>query len=259
MKETSINDNKYTLQSVTNALKIIDLLGIYDEMNVTAISQALSIGKSTAFRLLATLEINDFVKKSANNRYRLAMKFSYLGSKVLLRLEITRIAHPLLEKLSAVTGEAAHLVIWDENNLVRYVDKVSASTSVSMDSYIGMLKECYTTATGKVLLAYKSDEFIEEYLKNITLVSLTPFTVTDIETLRRYLLEIRQSGYCLSRDEDELGFTCYAAPIFDSSQIAVAAISVSGPTPRMLEEKRNLKEIITNTARNLSNQIGLLG
>lgn len=49
----------------------------------------------------------------------------------------------------------------------------------------------------------------------------------------RTLDEIRSKGYACDNEEAELGLTCYAMPLLDSSGHAYAAISISGPTTRM--------------------------
>ena len=73
---TKDQNEKYMLQSVTNALRIIELLGEHNFLTLTEIADGLDLGKSSVFRLVATLEARGFVKKDKYGRCRLGMKFS---------------------------------------------------------------------------------------------------------------------------------------------------------------------------------------
>jgi DNA-binding IclR family transcriptional regulator len=247
--------SNYILSSVDNALEVLDLLSNNYELGATEVGRILNIGKSTAFRLLTTLENRGYVKKGPNNKYRLGMKFAYMGSIVLDRMEIIKHSHPYLEELTKETNETTHLVILEEDNNVRFVDKVTSPSTIRMESFIGLKRPAYCTATGKVLLAYKDEDAINEYLKNTNFVQYTQYTVKNAEVLREILKQIRQDGYGTDINESEIGLTCYAAPILDPSGKAIAAISVSGPSERMFVNKQSLIVAIKSTAKKISNSI----
>lgn len=251
MKESNKND-KYMLQSVTNALRIIELLAEQGEMNTSAVGEALEIGKSTAFRLLTTLEIRNFVVKSKSNQYSLGTKFTYFGSMVLSRLDIIHRARPYLEKLSILTDSDTHLVIRDEDYSVRFIDKVSAKSSIAVDSYVGMPRKSYVTASGKILLAYLPEAEMDNYLSTETFTPQTPFTVVEPNALKSILMDIRKDGVCVSKDEDELGFTCIAAPILDRDGQAIASISISGTNTAINSNGNHYKEMVIDAANKIS-------
>lgn len=250
MEEGNSKD-KYMLQSVTNALRIIELLADKGEMNAASVAQSLSIGKSTAFRLLSTLEMRHFVNRDNNARYRLGIKFSYFGTMALERLDIIRFARPFLEKIYNLTGADAHLAIWDEHYNIRFIDKVPTNNPMGADTYIGYLTKCYTTAVGKVLLAYLSTDEVNDYLDNTILEPQTPRTITNSSLLRQKLDDIRKSGVCTSQDEDELGFTCIAAPIFYREKV-IAAISITGINSHMSREGDLFRDMVIDTAAKIS-------
>ncbi|MBA1335994.1 MAG: Transcriptional regulator, IclR family [Firmicutes bacterium] len=249
------NTSNYILSSVDNALEVLDLLSSNYELSATEVGRMLNIGKSTAFRLLTTLENRGYVKKNSNNKYRLGMKFAFMGSIVLDRMEIIKHSHPFLEELTKDTNETTHLVILEEDNNVRFVDKVTSPSTIRMESFIGLKRPAYCTATGKVLLAYKDENAINEYLKNTNFIQYTQYTVKNAEELREILMQIRKDGYGIDANESEIGLTCYAAPILDPSGKAIAAISVSGPSERMYINKQKLISSIKSTAYEISNSI----
>jgi IclR family acetate operon transcriptional repressor len=61
----------------------------------------------------------------------------------------------------------------------------------------------------------------------------TPHTIIKPQALREELRRIRERGYSFDNEEMEEGVICIAAPIFDRSGQAVAAISISGPGSRL--------------------------
>jgi DNA-binding IclR family transcriptional regulator len=253
MKDLNPNE-KYQLHSVTNALRIIELLAEEGSLSSVSVGKALEIGKSTAFRLLSTLKMRNFVTRDDNNKYGLSTKFAYFGTKVLSRLEIISRAHPFLEKLSLLTNADAHLVIWDENHFVRYIDKVSTN-SLGVDTYVGMLRKSYATASGKVLLAYMPEIELNNYLNSEIFTPQTPFTIVNPEMLRRTLVSIKNEGACVSIDEDEIGFTCIAAPVFDKAGSVTAAVSISGINSHMDAFCDRFKEIVVDTSLKISTVI----
>jgi len=118
------------------------------------------MGKSTAFRLLATLEGRSFVDKIENSKYRLGIKLASIGGIVLNRMEIIRVAHPFLVKLTEQSVETSHLVILYNNTKVQFIDKVSSPSTIRMESRIGLVRSAHVIGTGKVLLAFQDEDFI---------------------------------------------------------------------------------------------------
>ena len=192
-----------------------------------------------------------FVHKNSNAQYRLGTKFCYFGNRVLSRMDIIRCAHPYLEKLYSLTGADVHLAIWDEEYSIRFIDKVPSSNPIGADTYVGYLGKCYSTASGKVLLASLPQTEIDFILNNIVLEPRTPKTITDPNVLRQTLEEIRTKGFCVSKDEDELGFTCIAVPIFKSG-VAVASLNITGTNNFMSTADNHFSEIVKNIAEKIS-------
>ena len=245
--------NAYILQSVDTALALLDFLCDHPNMGIADISRALSIGKSTAFRLLFTLENRGFIKKGPDLKYCLGPKFIRMGSLVLESFDIIRYARPFLIDLCNTVSETVHLVIWEEGtDSVRFIDKVLSAHTIRMQSFVGLIQPAYTTGTGKVILANRSDEFIEGYLQRVKLDEITPYTITDRDTLYQALMDIRQNGYGADINESEIGLTCYAAPIFGPSGNVIAAISASGPSERVDTKKELLISSVKEASKSIS-------
>lgn len=248
-------NEKYILQSVANALDILDLLTAYEELSVPEIAKKSGLSKSSVFRLLATLEDRRFVSKTENARYRLDIKLVAIGTVVRNRMEIIRYAHPHLIELTKISGETSHLVIWDRGTNVRFIDKVISTSTIHTDSRVGFCRAAHLLGCGKVLLAYKSQKFQQAYMDMADFTPLTPNTIVDADRLRTELERIQRNGYACDMEESEQGLVCFAAPVRDFTGNVVAAISISGPAQRMLENQARNLNLIQQTARDISHTI----
>ncbi|PKM61253.1 MAG: IclR family transcriptional regulator [Firmicutes bacterium HGW-Firmicutes-4] len=248
--KNNADSEKYTLQSVDNALALIDLLCINEEMGVSEIASAMNLGKSTVFRLLFTLEKKNFLYKDKHAKYRLSLKFTSIGNLVLRGMELVNLVHPFLEELTKVTGETSHLVIWDSSVNVIFIDKVLGLSSIRMESMVGLIRTAHLTASGKSLLAFSDKTIEENYLNRIRFERKTTSSIKNKTMLREELKLIRALGYSCDDEESEHGLTCFGAPLFDSFGYAIAAISISGPTDRMRTHKdERINQVVANACK----------
>jgi IclR family transcriptional regulator, KDG regulon repressor len=246
------HNDKYILQSVDNALSILQLLCQYDELSVTEIAHFMRIGKSTAFRLLATLENQNFVDKTKDNKYCLGIKLASIGRIVTHRMEIVRLAHPYLVDLTNLSVETSHLSVLSSDTEVQFMDKVSSPSSIRMESRIGLRCTAHTTASGKVLLAFQDEKFISNYMKTAVFIAKTPYSIISPEQLKNELGIISATGYSCDINASEMGLTCFAAPVFDMMHSVIAAISVSGPSERMSTKEEQLIKLVMKIAHDVS-------
>ena len=251
----SDNNEKYILQSVANALDILDILTDNDELSVAEIAEKLGLSRSSVFRLVATLESRRFVRKTKTARYRLGIKFTAMGNIVQNRMEIVQYAHSSMLDLSRISGETCNLAIWDTDVYVRFVDRVLNSRSMRTDTWVGSVSYAHLLGSGKALLAFSCPQKQEIYLDK---ADYTPHTARSIITpaqLRNELKLIRERGYAFDDCEAEDGLFCIGAPIFDGSGEAIASVSLSGPENRMKKNEAHFIALVVQTAKDISNSI----
>lgn len=247
-------DDKYLLQSVENALSIIDLLCEYDSMGAAEIARHMGLGKSTVFRLLSTLLSKGYVMKDENSKYNLSYKFATIGKIVADRNILITQIHPFLEKLTDLSGETSHLVVRHSDIEIIFIDKVISSSSIRMDSMVGLTRVAHMTGTGKALLADLSEEDLKNYLSKAPFIAQTPKSITTAEQLIHALKEAKEQGFTCDDEEAETGLTCYAVPIRQFGKV-IAAISISGPTARMVERKEELLAIIKGISEEINQSL----
>jgi DNA-binding IclR family transcriptional regulator len=224
---------KNTVQSLVRAIDILDLIGHSKKgISVTEIAAQLKLHKSTAYRLLSTLEYKNYVKKDQNKRYKVGTKVIEIGHYALDNIDLRKEMHPFLQKLGEITKETIHLGIIDDYKVI-YIDKVESSHTIRMYSSIGKGGPLYCTGIGKVLLAFSEPGYINKFLKNLEFVKYTAQTIIDQKDLKEELIKIKEKGYAVDNMEHEENIRCVAAPVFDFRGKLIAAVSISAPAQRM--------------------------
>lgn len=252
-------NEKYILQSVANTLDILDLLAEQQNLSVPEISEKSGLGKSSVFRILATLESKNYVQKSESARYSLDIRLSYLGQAAMEQNNLIKYGHPYLETLTERSGETSHLAVPYRAVYVRFIDKVVSSATIHMDSHPGFFRYSHYVACGKVLLAYGSEITRDNYVRNVPFSSMTRHSIPSAKELLVELETIKKRGYAIDNEESEYGLICVAAPVLSHNGQAIAAISISGPSSRMLENMEKNIAIVTETGKAITEKLGSLG
>lgn len=90
------------------------------------------------------------------------------------------------------------------------------------------------------------------------LQQFTPTTLVDMPTLLKDLEQARELGYTVDKEEHVVGLNCIASAIYDDVGRVVAAISISGPSSRLTEDRFvSQGELVRDTARDISTALGL--
>jgi len=253
--------SEYVIQTVTNALRLLESFREHEELGVTELSRSLDLHKNNVFRLLATLEEKGYVEQCAGSeRYRLGMCCLELGFAFTRHRHLARHARTALESLSAATGETAHLGALSGFEVI-HLDGQASDRMVSSRLRLGSRLEPHATALGKVLLSFAEPERRERFDKEQVAEGLTDFTratITDRDKFLDHLVSVAGQGWALDLEELEEGLACAAAPVYDASGAVIAALSISGPSSR-LSEPNLVDQIIPqlqSTAATLSRDLG---
>jgi DNA-binding IclR family transcriptional regulator len=224
-----------TVQSVDRALSILELLARDGEAGVTEIAAELGVHKSTAFRLLATLEAHRLVEQDGDRgRYRLGVGNLRLAGATTARLDLVTEARPVCRQLAADTGETVNITVRSETSAL-YLDQVAGSSALQSHNWVGQHIPLHATSNGKVLLSELSEVELKAALRELP--RFTNTTITTRPRLREELAKVREDGYALAIDELEVGLTAAAAPIRSAHGDIIASMSISGPTFRLDRER----------------------
>ncbi len=250
---------EYIIQAVSHALDLLEQFhGDVDELGVTELSKRLKLHKNNVFRLLATLESRGYIEQNrATENYRLGLKSLELGQTFIKQMGLLRQAKPILEKLVTECNETSYVAIFKEGYIV-YLDVVETDLTVRVVSRVGSRLPAYCTAAGKIHLAFMSDEEIEAVLPPGELKQYSANTLTDREALKRELRQIAEQGYAIDNEELDAGVRCVAVPIRDYTRRIVGAVSISGPSMRLNDDRiqKELVPLILQSGEELSTRLG---
>lgn len=237
------------LQSVDRALSILEFL-VRGPSSVTEIGDALGIHKSTAFRMLATLEKKGFVtQEQERGKYRLGRALVYLAESVSVDADLLQAARPVCKWLSEIIQETVNVAVLEKQEVVN-IDQVIGTSGVVSYNWVGKRNPLSCTSTGKVLLAFAERQ-------KVSLEKCTQHSIDDLPFFHRQLEEIRQKGYGFTLEELEPGLNAVAAPIYSMAGTAIAALSVSGPSYRVTKERiPELGELTKQAGLEISQKLG---
>lgn len=243
------------VQSVDRALTILEVLARIGEAGVTEIAGELGVHKSTAFRLVATLEAHRLVEQTADRgRYRLGVGVLRLAGATSARLDLVQEARPVCRQLAADTGETVNIAVLSDRSAL-YLDQVAGSSALQPHNWVGQHIPLHATSNGKVLLSGLDGERLGEVLGSLS--RYTDLTITTRAKLRDELERVRESGYAVAVDELEEGLTAAAAPVRNAHGDVVASMSVSGPTFRLSEQRvSEVLPLLVAAAEEVSHRLG---
>ena len=200
------------------------------EQTLGAICEATGLPSATTHRLVNELVGWGALERVGRGRYRIGLRLWQLGSLAPEARALRDVALPFLHDLLEVTHEVAHLVVRDGDKAL-YLERLMARPEVQVRSRVARRLPLHAPGPGKVLLAHAPDEVVARVLAG-PLPRLARNTITDPDALSTALAGIRESGYCLSREEMTDGASSVAAPVRGPNGDVVAAISVVVPAAR---------------------------
>lgn len=247
-----------SVKSVERAMAILNCFSLENpELGITELSKKLNVSKSTIHRLITSMQKHGFITQDkTTQRYKLGFGFLRLSEIVLKNLDIRQIALPILQNLRNKTRETVGLNIISNYSRV-CIEKAESFKDLRWFIELGQPLPLYAGASGKTLLAFQDEEFIEEVLNKSIIKPLTEKTVTDKELIRQELRKIKKQGYCITSGEREPGATSVSAPIWSHNHKVIASLNISGPDLRFTPEKTKefLKLLLEATAE-ISKQMG---
>ncbi len=250
---------KVGLQSVSRALRAIELIAEAGELGVTDLGRRLGVHKATASRLAATLAEHGFVERDPHSdRYRVGFRLVALAGAAMAGLDLVRIAHPVVEDLAERTRETVNIGVLSGAEVI-YLDQASGARSIVSVSWVGRRTPLHATAAGKVLAAFAEPAERDRLLRG-PFAACTTRTIVDPRELADQMAAVRERGYAQTFEELEDGLNAVAAPIRGPDRRVAAALSVSGPAFRVRpEDVARLGRLLVDAATAISRRMGFSG
>lgn len=246
-------------ESIRAVERALDVLSCFTsktpDLSMTQISELTKMNKSTVHRLLATLEEGRFVQRDpVTGRYQPGNRLLQMAFLTLDRNGIREIAAPYMQRLNEMHRETITLSTLDDVDMV-YIEVLESPQSVKLAAKPGQRLPVFCTASGKVLMAYSSDEFVKKVFER-ELPQYTPYTIREPETTFHIMDLVRERGFAYSEQEYEEGINAVAAPILGKNNLPVASIAVAGPAYRLTVERMlRIGPSVASVAKELSMEI----
>jgi DNA-binding IclR family transcriptional regulator len=228
------------------------------EWGMTAVAREVDMPKSTVHRILRVFEQHGFLTQNAETRrFRLGLAGIELGHRAQEGFELRRIALPIMEQLSAVSGETVLLqVVAAEADRVVCIERVQQRRGLRLILDVGSTAPLYAGCSSKVLLAYLSDDVVDHVLSGV-LHPVTAHTIVDPVQIRAQLEEIRRTGVAVSFEETDEGVAGVSVPVRNARDRVIAGLSISGPMTRVNKSTvDHFAELAREGARRIGAELG---
>jgi IclR family acetate operon transcriptional repressor len=236
------------IQSVSRAVRLLMLIASgQTDGTAKGLAKATGIAIPTTHHLLSTLVHERMLAKESTARYVLGTKVAVLADALERAVNAPEYLLEPLRQLAATTGETSYVASWRRGD-IRVQASIEGHQPVRVSLPLGPYTDAHARATGKLLLAMTSEEVRRAYLAAHPLRQLTARTITEPTLLEAEFGEIRVNGYALDEEQFQPGVSCVAAPVTDEG-VAVAAYSISVPSPRYAENKQRLIDAVVSAGQ----------
>ncbi len=246
------------VQSVDRALVIIETLAEDDEgYRLSDLAVRTGLSTSTVHRLLATLEKRRFVHFDRMElKWHVGAQSFAVGATFTRRRNFVAQAMPYLRKLRDLTRETANLAVVDDECII-VLTRIESREIMRSLTKVGGRVAMVASGVGKAVLATYSDEDVNAIIRRQGMPRLTEKSIVRPGELFKELQKIRQQGYAVDDEEARIGLRCIAAVVYNDCSEPLAAISVSGMTSRLTDDRlAGLGKIVHEVAAELTVALG---
>lgn len=225
------------IRALDRAVEVLRVVAEGSGMSLTEIATGTGQPAPTVYRILITLQTHGIVEfDEAEQLWHIGVEAYRIGTGFLRRTKIIELSRPVMQHIMLATGETANIAIIDRGEVV-FLSQVETHEPIRAFFRPGTRGPIHASGIGKAVLAFQRPERIEALLNAHSFTSFTEKTITDRGTMIEELMRIRDRGWAVDDEERTKGMRCIAAPIFNEYGEAVAGISLSGPSVRVMPDR----------------------
>ena len=227
-----------------------------EQRRTSEIARMTGLPVSTVHRILQELVSVGWAREDGDRGYLLGARVLTLAARDTDHVALTSLARPHLQELSDTTGSAVHFGVRSGDEAV-YVDKLEGSRAYRMRSRIGLPIPLTSTAIGKAVLAALPEPEVRMIVARAGLPARTPHSLTTVEALLADLAGVRERGYSLDEEENELQISCVGAAVYDHKQVPIGGISLTMLSFEMTPERtHSVVPLVMRTAAAITKALG---
>lgn len=245
-----------SVQALERGLKLLAIIAESDGVSLTGLSQRAGIAPSTAHRILATLKTSGFVHCDPHGHYLIGVQAFRVGSAFLRSRKLADAGRGVSFRLMEESGETVNIGIEDDGYIV-FILQAETHQPVRAFHRPGSRSLLHASSLGKAIMAGLTDAAATERLLHSGMPKFTERTIVDPEALLADLAQVRKRGWAIDNEERAEGLRCVGAAVYDEHGNVVGAVSISGPTVRMPEERLGeLGPMVKRAAAEITDRIG---
>ena len=215
---------------------LVEVLKSEKPVTFSYLTNKSGLAKGTASRLISALERNGLLQRNKKGEIETGITINQFASRISSINRLVSKLQPLMRQIGNETGETISLAI-SGNDAVENIAQIDAKYLLSSRNWIGQKVPFHASAAGKVLLAFQNID-----ISKIKLDKLTNLTIVTKSDLENEISKVRNNNYAVIIDELEMGLVAISVPVKDETGEVIAALSVSGPSARLNQQK--IQEII---------------
>jgi DNA-binding IclR family transcriptional regulator len=242
-------------QTLSRALVVLEAIGSgQTQWGIRELSREVGLNVATVFRIVSTLHTTGYLERDSDTqRYSLGPKIMKLAGQYKLQNSVASIAEKVFESFADRFQHNFYLGELCEYEVI-YLISMDGRGPIRIAIEPGGSIELHTTALGKLLLAYQTDEYVKSFLKFKQLKSFTSRTITDADVLCNQIEEIRKRGFATNDGEHYDDISAVAAPVFDSYGLVTMAVSLAFPRHYVQEGRLEIHDMVS-LAREVADEI----
>jgi len=247
------------VQALVRALTLLNRVSeaVDGGATFTDLAQQVGLPLSTAHRLLTTREQERYVRFDHEGRHWSVGPQAFLtGCTFTKTRSFVGVSRPHMRQLMEDCHETVNLAIEDQGEAI-YLAQVECRQMMRTFARPGTRVPLHCSAVGKAIMLGMSDKALSKVLHQHGMPRLTVKTITSPALLRADLERARTVGYAVDDEEHAVGLRCISAPVYDETGDLVAAVSVSGPMARIVDEQvAQFGALALQAARRISAEMG---
>ena len=221
------------VQSLVRAFALLDELAKTDGLSLSEIARRVKLPRSTAHRLLTTMEALRYVEFDRNgHRWAIGVQAFTVGAAFAQTRDLGQLGRPIMRSLVSEVHHSVNIAV-PEDGVMCYVGQVAADGITRLVVRPGANLPMHTTASGKVLMAHWRQDELDRFLDRRFFPKNTARSIVEPLALRDELKVIRDRGYAFDDEEHADGLRCVAAIVLDRYGQPRASLSISDTTARL--------------------------
>jgi DNA-binding IclR family transcriptional regulator len=225
-------------------------------MSLARLAAELALPKSSVHGLCGTLLSFGYLRRQGEGGFMIGPRVMHLAAAFVSSTSAAQEFNALWADAPALPEETLILSVLDGAEVV-YVAARHGTRPLGLAFNVGMRLPAHLAATGKAMLAFHEPAELRRRFPASPLPRPVGRGAASLDELKRELALTRQRGYSVDEESLREGVHSIAAPVFDASGTAVAAVGVCIPQAMLGSDKgRRYREMVIGVAGSLSRRLG---